>query len=99
MLLHTVSASPYFSTRFADAVAASVAGDSVLLVGDAIFAAVNNSEFATAISDGSQITWYVIDEDCQIRGIDTATLHPSAIPIGYEKFVELTIAADSTIAW
>lgn len=99
MLLHTVSASPYFSSRFADAVAASIAGDSVLLLGDAIFAAVNNSEFAAAISGGTQIAWYVIDEDCRIRGIDTAALHPSAIPIGYEKFVELTIAADSTVAW
>lgn len=99
MLLHTVSDSPYFSTRFAEAVAACVAGDSVLLLGDAIFAAVNHSEFATAIGEGSLITWYVIDEDCQIRGIEPAALHPSATPIGYAKFVELAIAADSTVAW
>jgi sulfur relay protein TusB/DsrH len=99
MLLHTVSASPYFSTRFTEAVAASVAGDSILLLGDAIYAAINDSEFAAAISSGKEIAWYVIDEDCRIRGIDTAALHPAAKPVGYDRFVELAAAADSIIAW
>jgi len=99
MLLHTVSASPFSSQRFNDAVHASAAGDAILLMGDAVYAAIKTGDAAAAIASKSDIKWYVIEEDCQIRGIAADTIHPLATRIGYDTFVELVIAANSTIAW
>lgn len=99
MLLHTVSASPFSSTRFQDAVDASVAGDAILLLGDAVYAAVKNGKFAATLNNRTDITWYVIDEDCEIRGVTSDATHTSAVRSGYDRFVELVIAADSTVAW
>lgn len=99
MLLHTVCASPFSSARFQDAVDACIAGDSILLLGDAIYAAVKNGKFAALISSRMDIAWYVIDEDCEIRGVAIDAMHAAASRIGYDTFVELVIAADSTVAW
>jgi tRNA 2-thiouridine synthesizing protein B len=99
MLLHTVSASPFSSHRFNDAVTAAADGDCVLLLGDAIYAAINTANPAAVIASKSAVTWYVINEDCKVRGIAADTIHPSIKGIDYDTFVELVIAADSTIAW
>jgi tRNA 2-thiouridine synthesizing protein B len=99
MLLHTVSASPFSSPRLSDAINASIAGDAILLMGNAVYAATKISDIAATIDNNANVTWYVIEEDCHIRGIAIDALHPSATCIGYDKFVELVIAADSTIAW
>lgn len=99
MLLHTVSTSPYSSPRVHDAARYSAAGDAVLLLADAVYAAVGAGEFAATIAARPDISWYAIAEDCQIRGIDTDQLQRQVRCIDYAKFVELTIAADSTVTW
>ena len=99
MLLHTVSASPFTSQQFSDAVHASATGDAILLMGDAIYATIKTGDIAATIASKSDIAWYVIEEDCLIRGIAVDAIHPLARCIGYDTFVELVIAADSTIAW
>jgi tRNA 2-thiouridine synthesizing protein B len=99
MLLHTVSASPYSTRRLDDAVNACVPGDALLLLGDAVHAAVARGQAAVVIGKRSDIAWYAIDEDCRIRGLGDDALHPLVQRIDYAAFVELTISADSTIAW
>ena len=99
MLLHTVSQSPFSSTRLRDAVGASVAGDSILLLGDAVYATVKNGSFSALIDSKADVNWYVIEEDCEIRGLNGDAIHSSATRIDYDNFVKLVIAADSTIAW
>jgi len=99
MLLHTVSASPFSSPRLSDAVNASMTGDAILLMGDAIYAALKTGDIAATIDNNANIAWYVVEEDCHVRGVAVDALHPSATCIGYDKFVDLVIAADSTIAW
>lgn len=99
MLLHTVSASPFSSPRFTDAVKACLAGDALLLMGDAVYAAAKAGEIAVAIDSKAAVAWFVIEEDCQIRGLVAEALHSSVKSIDYKEFVELVIAADSTIAW
>lgn len=99
MLLHTISTSPVMSDALAVAIRHARAGDSVLLIADAVYAAVAGSINAQTISTSDGVEWYAIDEDCDLRGISSAMMLTCVKRIGYAEFVALTLATQKTIAW
>jgi len=99
MLLHTVSTSPFVSDALSIAISHAHEGDSVLLFADAVYAAVMGGTQSQQISAHSNLVWYAIDEDCDIRGITALMMTDCVKRISYSDFVALTLTAHKTIAW
>lgn len=72
MVLHTVNTPPG-STAFSDCLRCATKGDTILLLGDSVYAAISNSA-ACAELDKTEARIMVLDSDCAAAGLCTESL-------------------------
>ena len=95
MILHTLNASPS-SAAFADCLRFVVPGDTLLLLGDAVYAAISGSSAREALDkSGAEIC--VLREDALSAGVVTRT--KGATLVDMDGFVELTERLPRQLAW
>ena len=95
MVLHTLNASPS-SAAFADCLRLIAPGDTVLLLGDAVYGAVTGSTDRQALErSGAEIC--VLQEDAMAAGL--ANRMAGATLVDMDGFVELTERISRQLAW
>ena len=95
MVLHTLNASPS-SAAFADCLRLIAPGDTLLLLGDAVYGAVAGSAGRQAL-DSSGADVCVLREDAMLAGL--ANRLDGATVVDMDGFVELTERISRQLAW
>lgn len=99
--LHIVSTAPTAGTALADALRVAGAGDTLLLTGDGVYAAVAHAPapahlLREAAATGVQL--YALLPDVDARGL-AHRLHPGVRLVDDNGFVELTERCPRTVSW
>jgi len=98
--LHIFFASPASSSCLAECVQTLNRGDSILLTGDAAYAALADSSSAALLAElhrnGHAV--HALGEDCVARGIAQQLL-PCVRTASYADFVAMTVAASRSMSW
>ncbi len=95
MVLHTLNASPS-SAAFADCLRLIASGDTLLLLGDAVYGAITGSRARQAL-DNSGAELCILREDATAAGI--AKQLGGATLVDIDGFVELTESFPRQLAW
>jgi tRNA 2-thiouridine synthesizing protein B len=99
-MLHTINKSPAESNKFASCLKFVQAGHSVLLLENAVYAALADSEFVVDLKEtSSSITFYVLTPDLAARGLLNKPIHPEIKQVDYNGFVQLVTENDVVQSW
>lgn len=99
--LHIVSTSPHAGTALADCLRVAAPGDLLLLVQDAVYAAVAGAPGPSALlreAAGAGVRLYALLPDVDARGI-AHRLHAGIGLVDDNGFVELTERCPRTVSW
>ena len=100
MLLHTVNKSPYERDSLDACLAHAVKGSAVLLIEDAVYAAVNGSTAAAKLAEGGKgLSLFVLGPDLKARGMDPANVIDGMTVVDYAGFVDLAVKYEQVQAW
>ena len=98
--LHTVNKSPFERNSLDTCVKHLAAGDTLLMIEDAVIGARKGSSMAalveTALKSG---TVCVLGGDLAARGISPEDMVPGMQVVDYGGFVDLVAGTDRTVAW
>lgn len=99
-MLHIVNKSPFERNTLESCLGHALAGDSVLLIEDAVVGAMTGTkvagEITAAIADKKV---FVLGEDLAARGLKQERIIEGIEVVNYEGFVDLTVENDKTQSW
>ncbi len=97
--LHTVNKSPYERVSMATACAHVLPGDAILMIEDGVLGARKGGAFAKRLAelDGAKI--FALGPDLAARGMKATDLVEGVEIVGYDGFVDLTVAHARVCAW
>ena len=99
-LLHTVNKSPYAGTVLASCLAHATEDAAVLLIEDAVYAALAAGSFAPhLVQAAGRIRLYALRPDLEARGLTQTALVAGVELIDYEGFVDLAVQYSAVQAW
>ena len=105
MLLHTVNKSAFDNSALGDCLAVVSADDAVLLIENGVYGALDNSPSELAhIKNIKQLSvsgtrFFVLQADCEARGIDGSALLPAFKTTDDAGFVALATEASAIQSW
>lgn len=98
--LHTVSRSPFRDSSLASCLRVARPGSALLLMEDAVYAAVDAGDAAVALRDAlDRLSIYVLAADVAARGLNPQSLLEDVTLVDYEGFVDLACRHDKVQAW
>jgi tRNA 2-thiouridine synthesizing protein B len=98
--LHTVNKSPFERNALDTCVKHLSAGDSVLMLEDAVIGARKGSSSVALIEAAMQSgTVYLLAGDLAARGLSADDVVPGTKVVDYGGFVDLVTGHDRTVAW
>ena len=98
--LHTVNKSPFERANLQACLGHAQEGDSVLLIEDAVFAAIDGTVYAPKLADaGQNVKLFVLGPDLKARGLDPAKVVAGVAVIEYDGFVDLAAESSVVQAW
>lgn len=95
-MLHIVSQSPFAADALDAALAHWRDGDALILIEDAVTAALAGGRFADRLA---ALPVHVLRPDLEARGLGEKPLTDGAIPVDYEGFVDLCAAQPASLSW
>ncbi len=95
-ILHTINKSPFSSTLFSQCLSRIGTSDSIVLLEDGVYGALNNHSESEALS---LVTCYAIEDDIIARGLQKGLLLPHIELIDFKGFVDLTTQYSLTQSW
>ncbi len=95
-ILHLLNKSPYETTSLDTCVGYVGEGDALLLIEDAVYAAIAGGKAAAKLS-GLDVA--VLGPDLAARGIGEDKLADGVKVVGYGEFVDLTVEKDKVQSW
>lgn len=99
-MLHTVNKSPAESNKLENCLQFVQPGHAVLLLENAVYAALKDSEMAAQLLDLSpEINVYVLIPDLAARGLQDKAINPEIKQIGYPDFVRLATENEIVQSW
>lgn len=99
-ILHLVNKSPTDRNAFDTCFRMTKPGDSILLIEDAVYAAMANAEFANKIvSRLEDYSFFVLGPDVAARGLNDKPLIEGIGVVDYEGFVDLVAENKVTQSW
>jgi tRNA 2-thiouridine synthesizing protein B len=99
-MLHVVNKSPFERTALDSCLRLAQAGDSVLLIEDGVYAALENAAYAEKIAGRMEdFSFYVLGPDVAARGLGDTPLIEGLTVVDYEGFVDLVAEHDVTQSW
>jgi tRNA 2-thiouridine synthesizing protein B len=97
MTLHIINKSPYQDQCLEDCLRISKAGDELLLIEDAVYAAIADSPYANQLND-SGLNLYALSADLKARGLASMDIG-SVRPVSDHEFVALTVKHSAIQSW
>lgn len=98
--LNIVNKSPFEKQTLMQCLERIPAGNSVLLIEDAVVAAVANTAFSEQlINAGKTVELYVLQPDLAARGFADSALLPEMKAVDYAGFVELVTKHERVHSW
>jgi tRNA 2-thiouridine synthesizing protein B len=95
-VLHTLNAPPS-SSAYTDCVRLLAAGDALLLLGDAVYAAIDDTTACSQLQDtGADL--YVLEADAHSAGIQ-GRVNKKVVTVDFDAFVALTEKFPKQQAW
>jgi len=99
-MLHTVNKSPTDRTTLLSCFRLAASGSDILLIEDAVYAALSGTKFATVVQDAlAHYQIFALEADLNCRGFGELQLINGVQTIDYKGFVELAIKNDAVHAW
>ena len=99
-ILHTVNRSPFEKSSLESCVEHALDGSAVLLMEDAVYAAMDNTRFQDLVSGAmGRVKVYALGPDLKARGIASERILSGVEIVDYEGFVDLAVTHDSVQAW
>lgn len=95
-MLHIVSKSPFADTGLDSCLAHWRDGDALILIQDAVVAALAGGRFAERLQ-GRAV--HVLAPDLEARGLAVKALLDGATLVDYEGFVDLCAAQPASLSW
>lgn len=98
--LNIVNKSPFEKHSLEQCLSRIITGSSVLLIEDAVVAAVAGNDYAERLSAAAKsMTLYVLQPDLGARGFSDATLVPEFKTVDYAGFVDLVTRHERVHSW
>ena len=98
-VLHTVNKSPFEKNSLDTCLRIAVEGNSVLLIEDGVYAAVDGTSMNGKVTDASnRLRFYVLRPDLKARGLREEDVMDCIEVVGYDGFVRLVVEHDATHA-
>lgn len=98
--LHTVNKSPFERAALQACLGHAQAGDCVLLIEDAVVAAMDGTAMAAKLADAAgSVKLYVLGPDLKARGLDPARVVAGFGVVDYDGFVDLAAENSVVQAW
>lgn len=99
-MLHIVNKSPFEKNSLETCLRLLSPGDQVLLIEDAVVAAIENNRTEQSLNDAQELsTIYVLSPDLQARGLGNKPIISGIKAINYDGFVDLTEAHHPVQSW
>ena len=99
-MLHTVNKSPFEKNSLRTCLRLAVAGSDILLIEDAVYAAMDGTEFSADVGKAAgNHNVYVLGPDLMARGLDQDRLVEGVEIVDYDGFVELAVKNDKVQSW
>ncbi len=99
-MLHTVNKSPFERNTLQSCLRLAKPGSAILLIEDAVYAALNDNEFANLISSRmDDFKFYVLGPDINARGLVNKPLIEGMEVVDYGGFVDLTTDYHVVQSW
>ena len=99
-MLHTINKSPFEKNSLDSCLRLATAGGAVLLIEDAVYAAVKGTAVTERITERmGELSFYVLGPDFAARGLSGASLIDGMEIVDYGGFVDLVAEHDATQAW
>jgi len=99
-MLHTVNKSPFERNTLQSCLRLAKPGSAILLIEDAVYAALNDNEFANLISSRmDDFKFYVLGPDINARGLVNKPLIEGMEVVDYGGFVDLTTDYHAVQSW
>ncbi len=98
-MLHIVNKSPFERVAFDSCLMHAQAGDSILMIEDAVVGAINGTSFSDKLTAAmADKAVYVLGADLAARGLEGKAIEGVQI-VDYAGFVDLTANTDRTQSW
>jgi tRNA 2-thiouridine synthesizing protein B len=98
--LHLINRSPTDSRILEHCLARAGQGDTVLLMEDAVYAAVAGAGPDMILrAAAGRVALYVLSPDLEARGLEPSSVMDTIRPIDYRGFVALTVAHNPIQSW
>ncbi|MCY4610179.1 MAG: sulfurtransferase complex subunit TusB [Gammaproteobacteria bacterium] len=99
-LLHTINKSPFERNALQSCLRLAEDGHAVLLIEDAVVAALDGTEHAETIKNATgRLSVYVLGPDLDARGLPKDRIIDGIEVVDYDRFVALTCEHDSVQSW
>jgi len=99
-MLHTVNKSPFEKTSLSSCLRLATSGSGILLLEDAVFAALEGTGVSDEIAGRSKdFKFYALGPDLAARGLSDKTIIEGVKIIDYEGFVDLVAEHDTVHSW
>ena len=99
-MLHTVNKSPFERSALQSCLRLAADGATVLLLEDAVVAALDGTEHAAAVREAAgRLALCVLGPDLAARGLAAERVLDGVAVVDYPKFVELAATHDSIQSW
>ena len=98
-ILHLVNRSPAGSSALARCVAVLGPDDALLLIENGVYAALRQGAGAAVLSAVTGARLFVLEPHLAERGLSERSLQPEFRRVGFDGFVELTVACDVIVSW
>ncbi len=99
-MLHIVNKSPFERNALSACLRMAKAGSSILLIEDAVYAAMKASSVASQVRDAlGSVRMYVLAPDLQARGVGESQLMDGIQAVDYKGFVDLVTQHDNNQSW
>ncbi len=99
-ILHTVNKSPFERNSLDSCLGHAQPGDAILLLEDAVFAAMAGAATAGKIADAAKsFRLHVLGPDLKARGFDPAKVVAGVTVVDYGGFVDLAAGNRAINAW
>ncbi len=99
-MLHLINKSPFERNALDSCLRLAKSGDSILLIEDAVYAAMEKAAHAEKITGRMEdFSFYVLGPDVAARGLSDTPLIEGISVIDYEGFVDLVAENDVTQSW
>ena len=99
-MLHLINKSPFDRNALESCLRLAKAGNSVLLLEDGVYAAMDNTAYTGAVKERmDELKFYVLGPDVSARGLDDKPLIDGIDIVDYEGFVDLVVEHEVAQSW